>query len=413
MKGQIFISYRRDDSAHAAGRLYDRLRQHFGKDRIFMDIDTIELGVDFARRIEDAVSLCDVVLVLIGKDWLHVGDSEGRMRLDDHDDFVRLEISTALERDIFVIPVLIDGATMPSEHDLPDALAKLSRRNGIPLDHARFDSDVDRLIEALDETLLRLSKTRQEKQVTSTSTPVPIWRWLAGVVTLLLVAGMVVFGVQKIRNVSLTEHDVYDSFESQVHDGGFDPILWDSFGEELGQICQEKGNLVISHEMGTRAEKIGLNARLYQQHTFETPSYFEAVMSLEQPEQLDTIRQGQLSFDIFSNAVSKDFTGCKLEYGEVEAQYICYFISMGDETLFYTGVGSVEYGKLSTFRIEVYPATMTFEYFVDGRKVGTFTPQNVADLSNASYYLSLGINGSHTGTFRGYVDTIKIGALDQ
>ena len=413
MKGQIFISYRREDSAHAAGRLYDRLRQHFGKDRIFMDIDTIELGVDFARRIEDAVSLCDVVLVLIGKDWLHVGDSEGRMRLDDHDDFVRLEISTALERDIYVIPVLIDGATMPSENELPDVLTMLARRNGIPVDHVRFDRDVDKLIESLDDTVKRISKARKVKQTASSPMPKPKCQWVVGVVAFLVLAGILLYGLPKIRQTSQTNEDVYDNFASQEYDGSFDRILWDSFGEELGKIYQEKGILAISHEMGSRAEKIGLNARLYQQYEIAVPTYFEAVMSLEQPRQLDAIGQGQLSFDIFSNAVSKDFAGCKLEYGEVAAQYICYFISMGDDTLFHTGVGSVAYGQWSTFRIEVDPNTMTFAYFVDGRKVGTFAPQNVADLSSASYYLSLGINGSHAGTFTGYVDAIKIGAIDQ
>ena len=100
MAGQIFISYRRDDSGYAAGRLFDRLSQRFGRDRLFMDIDTIGLGVDFAHSIDEAIAGCDVVLAVIGRDWLTAADAQGRRRLDDPQDFVRQELVAALSRDI-------------------------------------------------------------------------------------------------------------------------------------------------------------------------------------------------------------------------------------------------------------------------------------------------------------------------
>jgi len=106
---RIFISYRREDSAPYAGRLYDRLGQHFGKDKIFMDIDTIEPGVDFVEDIEQAVGSCDVLIALIGKQWLTISDATGQRRLDNPEDFVRLEIKTALARNIRVIPALLPG----------------------------------------------------------------------------------------------------------------------------------------------------------------------------------------------------------------------------------------------------------------------------------------------------------------
>jgi hypothetical protein len=126
---RIFISYRRDDSAGYAGRLYDRLGQHFGSENIFIDIDTIEPGVDFVEVIAEAVSSCDLLIALIGQQWLTVTNAQGRRRLDDPEDFVRLEIQTALERNIRVIPALIRGATTPTSPELPEALTRLARLN--------------------------------------------------------------------------------------------------------------------------------------------------------------------------------------------------------------------------------------------------------------------------------------------
>lgn len=119
---QIFISYRRSDSAFAAGRLYDRLKQSFGSENVFMDIDSIDLGIDFAEHIERAVGTCDVLVAIIGRSWLQAAE-RGRRLLDNPDDFVRIEIEAALKRNIFVIPVLVDRAEMPAERELPPALA--------------------------------------------------------------------------------------------------------------------------------------------------------------------------------------------------------------------------------------------------------------------------------------------------
>ncbi len=149
---RIFISYRREDSAGYAGRLYDRLSQHFGADNVFMDIDAIPIGMDFVEVIEEAVGSCDVLIALIGQQWLTTTDAQGRRRLDNPEDFVRLEIKTALDRNIRVIPALIRGASMPRPEDLPDVLQKLARRNALEISD-RFHQDVDRLIKELDKGL--------------------------------------------------------------------------------------------------------------------------------------------------------------------------------------------------------------------------------------------------------------------
>ena len=122
MGGQIFISYRREDSSAYAGRLYDRLSGRFPSHRIFIDVDNIAPGVDFVKAIEKSVGSCDVLISVVGKRWLTATDENGKRRLDSLDDFVRLEIATALKRGIRVIPVVVDGASMPRSAELPDEL---------------------------------------------------------------------------------------------------------------------------------------------------------------------------------------------------------------------------------------------------------------------------------------------------
>lgn len=145
----IFISYRRQDEPNFAGRLYDRLVARFGRDDVFMDVDTIELGVDFLQVIEQSLSRCGVMIVVIGKAWVSAVDEDGETRLTNPDDYVRLEIERALQSATRVIPVLVEGATIPKSAQLPPSLSSLSRRNGLSMSHASFGSDADRLIETL------------------------------------------------------------------------------------------------------------------------------------------------------------------------------------------------------------------------------------------------------------------------
>ncbi|MES2098978.1 MAG: CzcE family metal-binding protein [Pseudomonadota bacterium] len=145
----IFISYRRDDTEGHAGRLFEDLRDRFGKNAVFMDVTGIEPGRDFRRVIEQQVASCGVLLALIGKNWLSAADASGKRRLDDAADFVRLETASALKRDIPVIPVLVHDAAMPRVEQLPDDLKELAFRNAVELTHARWSSDVQLLIDAL------------------------------------------------------------------------------------------------------------------------------------------------------------------------------------------------------------------------------------------------------------------------
>jgi beta-lactam-binding protein with PASTA domain len=158
----IFISYRRDDAAGHAGRLFDRLSEHHGRSRVFMDVAGIEAGVDFVEAIDRAVASCQVLLVMIGRQWLKATDEHGRRRLDDPGDFHRLEIATALSRNIRVIPILVEGSRMPAAEELPEALVRLARRQAVELRDSRWDADVQDLIVALDRALAPAATTPGE-----------------------------------------------------------------------------------------------------------------------------------------------------------------------------------------------------------------------------------------------------------
>jgi hypothetical protein len=147
--GCVFISYRREDSRGAAGRIYDRLVSRLGRENVFFDVDDIRLGVDFVDVLSKSVGACYALVAVIGKSWASSVDDDNRRCLDDPNDFVRIEIETALSRNIPVIPVFVDGASMPKSEELPDGLKNLRRWNGIEISHTRFDFDAERLTRAL------------------------------------------------------------------------------------------------------------------------------------------------------------------------------------------------------------------------------------------------------------------------
>jgi hypothetical protein len=147
--GGIFISYRREDSAGWTGRLSEDLRERFGPESIFMDIDTIQPGADFTEALQTAVSSCDVLLAIIGPKWATVTDTSGKPRLEDPTDWVRTEIATALKRKIRVIPVLVGGASVPTINLLPDDLDTLAQRQAHELTDKRWSYDVEQLVKTL------------------------------------------------------------------------------------------------------------------------------------------------------------------------------------------------------------------------------------------------------------------------
>lgn len=199
MAGGIFVSYRRDDARQAAGRLADDLADHFGSDHIFRDIEGIELGVDFAQALNQALGTCVVMLVLIGPRWLDITDAQGRRRLDDPRDWIRQEIATALQRGIRVVPVLIDGTPLPPEDSLPEDLRPLVRRQALDIADSRWRGDLQRLVATLSRVPGLSLRRPPPTPVPDPAPPPPPapsggegrrWLWgVAGVVGVVLMAG--------------------------------------------------------------------------------------------------------------------------------------------------------------------------------------------------------------------------------
>jgi len=149
----VFLCYRREDTQDAAGRLHDRLVDAYGEERVFIDIDSVPLGIDFVEHVAEQIGKCSAVIVMIGKQWHTIKDKKRRRRLDNEDDLVRAEIRAALQQKIPVIPVTVQNATMPQTEDLPDDIRLLARRNGISLSATRWKTDVERLIKELDRVM--------------------------------------------------------------------------------------------------------------------------------------------------------------------------------------------------------------------------------------------------------------------
>ncbi len=195
----IFISYRREDSAGHAGRLFDRLCAYFGKDSVFMDVEGIEAGVDFVETIEQAVGGCDVLLAVIGRGWLDSRNSQGDRRLDDPQDFIRLETAAALARNVRVVPVLVEGAQMPPAESLPAELRTLTRRQAVELRDSRWEDDIQALVKVLERVLAQTTPAAAratEKKDKRRDTVA--WAWKGGAAALLL--GAAILGGTLISN---------------------------------------------------------------------------------------------------------------------------------------------------------------------------------------------------------------------
>jgi len=210
MKG-IFISYRREDTSGFARSLYQSLENHFGAGQVFMDVEGIELGLDFVEALDKSLANCQVLLVMIGKDWAICQDDAGNRRLDDPNDFVRMEVASALQRsDVRVIPVRVRGAAMPRTDELPEDLQALTRRQALELRHDSWNADVKILIDAV-EGIVGPAASRQEPSPQESSPPPAPTRTakagglltkvlaVAGGVLLVLLAIPTAFAVDRFR----------------------------------------------------------------------------------------------------------------------------------------------------------------------------------------------------------------------
>jgi hypothetical protein len=211
----IILSYRREDSAGVTGRIFDRLIQEFGTDRVFMDIDSMPAGVDFHNHLQDILADCGALLVVIGKSWRSQRKGQPA-RIMDPDDWVRIEVETALERGIPVVPLLIDGATLPTREQLPESLWPLLRRNALPVDSGRdFHAQMTRLVRDLHAQIDPVSPSNDDRPATTTlqeMTALPVQRvnWKALGRWILLLALIITVGAIAITGA---RHDAADKSE--------------------------------------------------------------------------------------------------------------------------------------------------------------------------------------------------------
>lgn len=208
----IILSYRRDDSAGVTGRIFDRLVQEFGADRVFMDIDSMPAGVDFHDHLQEILADCGALLVVVGKSWRSQRKGQPA-RIMDPDDWVRIEVETALERGIPVVPLLIDGASLPTRDQLPESLWPLLRRNALPVDSGRdFHAQLTRLVRDLRLQIDPVSPTNADVPATATlqemtALPVQPVNWKAVGRWILLLALIITLGAIAITGARENSND--------------------------------------------------------------------------------------------------------------------------------------------------------------------------------------------------------------
>jgi hypothetical protein len=194
MPVSIFVSYRRDDTAATAGRLRDRLAREFGPKNVFMDIDNIPAGVDSAKHLQVKLANCDLMVALIGARWLTIANSSGIPRIQEPDDYVRMELSAALSSGLKLVPVLVDGASMPAESRLPVPLQPLSKLNAVELRNSQFRWDAARVVEKLSQTLGYSPRLRRQL------------KWLAGAAACVMVAIAALRGRVWLAGTNAAQH---------------------------------------------------------------------------------------------------------------------------------------------------------------------------------------------------------------
>ena len=195
---RVFISYRRSDSAAVSGRIYDRLCVAFGEKAVFKDVDVIPAGANYPTLLNEAIARCDVLLAIIGSHWITTVESNGQRRLDNPDDFVRIEIEAALKREsVLIIPVLVDDAAMPSTSDLPDILRPLYYRNAaIVRNDPDFNRDIARLITTIRDHFppgdeeLQVAVLPQTPQIIAPAKPKFVLPWTGILIGVLIVIGV-------------------------------------------------------------------------------------------------------------------------------------------------------------------------------------------------------------------------------
>lgn len=229
----IFVSYRRSDSSSVVGRVIDRLETWFGKEQIFRDLDSIEYGQNFEEALNRAISGCRVCLVIIGDDWIDVRDEIGNRRIENENDWVRIELSSALEQGVHVIPVLVENAVMPERDQLPDVLKGLSSLHAAKVrNDPDFDIDMERLCGSFERHVPGAS-TNIEKLLSSTRAIL-----LSGIVLCLVVLIVIFYkDLRRIFEGSRTRSLNVDEYISEASSTCNHPFFMHTTNRNFPVVC--------------------------------------------------------------------------------------------------------------------------------------------------------------------------------
>ena len=277
---KAFISYRRQDSPGHVRAVHDRLRQHFHPDQVFMDVEDIPLGTDFVTVLDKNLRDCVAMIVMIGPDWLNMRGANGKRRLDNENDFVRLEISQALRRNITVIPILVDGAMMPTEAELPEVLKPLARRQALELDNKHYDYGVNTLIQELKKPLgipphnPAADKTPTPHPHTPTPKPgnrLPLWAGIAGLFLCGAIGWLLFSGTSSNNNGHNTNNPVSHSDKKQTDPTAINEATTPtaSAGFNCSQASSDVEDVICNSDKTRKADH-ELN-RIYQQIALRIP----------------------------------------------------------------------------------------------------------------------------------------------
>ena len=304
-KKNIFISYREKDTAGETGRLVDSLKQYFYEDQIFMDIDKLEPGVDFTDVISTSLENCDVMLAVIGPNWAATNAGTGKSRIKDSNDWVRLEIATALERKIRVVPVLVDGAVLPASDDLPEDLQPLLRRQAYEISNKRWRYDTENLIAFLEKSvgiLTRKATVQKTAKTSSFSIENFIKYGLIGVGLLFIILVIYYMGAgdaTKTNTTGTNANALYD--QPAVQDNTItntDPAPTSNTPAEVVQEPVDQSNVKILNVNGLWDDNNGLYYLDIVQNGNQVEVYSYSLAGQKTGEGVGTVNGGNFSFKI-------------------------------------------------------------------------------------------------------------------
>jgi hypothetical protein len=390
---KIFISYRREDSAYPAHQIYREIVDHFGPESVVFDVDTIPFGTDFREYLNEEVSNCDILLAIIGDQWLEILNK----RLDEANDFIRIEIQTALERQIPVIPVLVGNALVPKEKSLPPELAELAYRQATEVRSGiNLGSHLNRLIVRLD-TLKPVSETGKIKKIP---------RYLLTLIAVFLVFFLIIIGsliFPKIQKMILPDLLFEDKFDNSKYEGSLNHDKW----------------YVDPENNSSKMSNVQENGLLHS--TLKPIELYDNEISSREQWKLDQIKSVEWRLKI-QNAVRGEWASLAVGLKtKNEHRLTCDFIVNGENPLMkcfcwkdgnedvYAENIPIHLDTWHTLRLDIENEPLSFSFYLDEEKKGSSPVKDIKPWKDnyVKIYSDLGATNSQD-TLISYIDHVAI-----